>query len=62
MAALIAIVASVSVTTFDTDIPQLWKATWGPEKGWIDDIAYIAVIFFAFEYVVRMLTAPNKRK
>ena len=26
--ALIAIVASVSVTTFDTDIPHLWKATW----------------------------------
>ena len=60
--ALIAIVASVSVTTFDTDIPHLWKATWGPEKGWIDDIAYIAVIFFAFEYVVRVLTSPNKRK
>ncbi len=60
--ALVAIVASVSVTTFDTDIPHLWRATWGPEKGWIDDIAYVAVIFFAFEYVVRVWTASDKRK
>ena len=60
--ALLAIVASVSVTTFDTDIPHLWQASWGPEKGWIDDVAYIAVIFFAFEYVVRVWTAPDKRK
>ena len=60
--ALLAIVASVSVTTFETDIPHLWKASWGPERGWIDDIAYVAVIFFGFEYVVRVWTAPNKRK
>ncbi len=60
--ALLAIVASVSVTTFDTDIPHLWQATWGPEKGWIDDVAYVAVIFFAFEYVIRVWTASDKRK
>ena len=60
--ALLAIVSSVSVTTFDTDIPHLWQAAWGPEKGWIDDVAYIAVIFFAFEYVVRVWTASDKRK
>ena len=60
--ALLAIVASVSVTTFDTDIPHLWQAAWGPEKGWIDDVAYLAVIFFAFEYVVRVWTASDKRK
>ena len=60
--ALLAIVASVSVTTFDTDIPHIWQASWGPEKGWIDDVAYVAVIFFAFEYVVRVWTAADKRK
>lgn len=60
--ALLAIVASVSVTTFDTDIPHLWQAAWGPEKGWIDDVAYVAVIFFACEYVVRVWTASDKRK
>lgn len=60
--ALTAIVASVSVTTFDTDIPHIWQAAWGPEKGWIDDIAYTVVIFFAFEYVVRIWTASEKRK
>ena len=60
--ALLAIVASVSVTTFDTDIPHLWQASWGPELGWIDDIAYVSVIFFAFEYVIRIWTAANKRK
>lgn len=60
--ALLAIVASVSVTTFDTDIPHLWKASWGPKNGWVDDVAYVAVIFFAFEYVVRVWTAADKRK
>lgn len=60
--ALLAIVALVSVTTFDTDIPHLWEATWGPENGWIDDVAYVAVIFFAFEYVIRVWTASDKRK
>ncbi|MYA60665.1 MAG: ion transporter [Chloroflexi bacterium] len=60
--ALLAIVAAVSVTTFDTDIPHIWEAKWGPDNGWVDDVAYIAVIFFAFEYVVRVWTAPDKRK
>ncbi len=60
--ALLAIVTLVSVTTFDTDIPHLWEATWGPENGWIDDVAYVAVIFFAFEYVIRVWTASDKRK
>ncbi len=60
--ALLAIVAAVSVTTFDTDIPHIWQATWGPDNGWVDDVAYVAVIFFAFEYVVRVWTAPDKRK
>ena len=60
--ALTAIIASVTVTTFDTNIPHIWQAAWGPERGWIDDVAYVAVIFFAFEYVVRVWTAPVKRK
>lgn len=60
--ALLAIVTSVSITTFDTKIPNLWRASWGPRNGWIDDVAYVAVIFFAFEYVVRVWTAENKRK
>ena len=60
--ALSVIVASVGAATLQADIPHLLNATWGPEKGWIDDIAYIAVIFFAIEYVVRIWTAPNKRE
>ncbi len=60
--ALLVIVVSVSLTTFDANIPHLLNATWGPTNGWIDDVAYITVIFFAIEYVIRIWTASNKRK
>ena len=58
---IIVILASALVSTFDADIPAFFNAKWGPENGWIDDITYGAVIFFAVEYIVRVITAPNKR-
>ena len=59
--ALTVILASVAAAAFQTDIPNLLNASWGPEKGWLDDVAYVAVIFFAIEYAIRIWIAPNKR-
>lgn len=59
--ALAVILASVAAAAFQTDIPNLLNASWGPEKGWLDDVAYVAVIFFAMEYAIRIWIAPNKR-
>ena len=59
---IVVILASALLSTIDADIPALINARWGPENGWIDDITYGAVIFFAVEYVIRILTAPNKRE
>ncbi len=59
--ALAVILASVAAAAFQTDIPNLLNASWGPEKGWLDDVAYVAVIFFAIEYAIRIWLAPNKR-
>ncbi len=58
---IIVILAAAFVSTLDTDIPALLHAKWGPANGWVDDIAYAAVIFFGIEYVVRLVTAPDKR-
>lgn len=59
--AITVILASALVSTVNTDIPALIHAKWGPANGWIDDVAYGTVIFFAVEYVIRVVTAPNKR-
>ncbi len=59
--AITVILASALVSTANTDIPALIHAKWGPANGWIDDVAYGTVIFFAVEYVIRVVTAPNKR-
>ncbi len=59
--AIAVILASALASTVNTQIPALIHASWGPANGWIDDIAYGTVIFFAIEYVVRVATAPNKR-
>ncbi len=61
-ASIAVILAAALVSTLDTDIPALIHAKWGPANGWIDDIAYGAVIFFGVEYIVRLATAPNKRE
>ena len=60
--ALLVIVVSVSVTTFEANIPHIWDASWGPTNGWVDDVAYVTIIFFAIEYAIRIWTAKEKRK
>ncbi len=61
-ASLIVILTAALLSTFNTDIPGLMRARWGPDGGWIDDIAYVTVIFFAIEYAFRIWKAPNKRQ
>ena len=60
--AILVILASALASTFDTDIPALANANWGPDNGWIDDLTYGTVIFFAIEYAIRLFTAPKKRE
>ena len=62
LASIAVIVASALISTLDTDIPALVDVQWGPGGGWIDDITYGTVVFFAVEYLIRFFTAPSKRE